>query len=116
MSEWRRLLRRAFARLAMTPSCFQRRADVDLRLQRAVHRALVGDLEQPRALRGVERALQRDAALDAVELPFLGLALRAINRMDFLMRERDRDALERQLLVVGIEPQRHRAAGAEAGE
>jgi hypothetical protein len=34
-----------------------------------VHRALVRDLEQLRALRVVERALERDRALDAVDAP-----------------------------------------------
>ena len=32
------------------------------------------------------------------------------------MRQRDRHAIERQRLVIGIEPQRHRGAGAEPGE
>ena len=56
---------------------------------------------------------ERDRALDAVDLALFGLALLAILRVDLRVRERDRHALERQLLVLGIEPQRHRRAGAE---
>ena len=50
-----------------------------------MHRALVGDLDQPLALVGVEVAGERDGALNAVDLAFLGFALLAILRMDFRM-------------------------------
>ena len=43
------------------------RHDPDLRRQRPVHRAFVGDLHQPLALLGVELAVDRDLALDLVE-------------------------------------------------
>ena len=43
------------------------RHDADLRRQRAMHRAFVGDFHQSLALVGVERALDADHALDLVE-------------------------------------------------
>src|SRR6266545_4781537 len=52
--------------------------DVDLGGQRPVDGALVRDLEQPRALLVGERAEDLDNPLDAVDLPFLGLAVRAV--------------------------------------
>src|SRR4029453_73823 len=42
-------------------------ADVDLGRERAVHRALAGDLEQPTALLAVQRAGQLQLDLDPVE-------------------------------------------------
>ena len=42
--------------------------DVDLRFQRLVHRALVGDLHELFALLGVERAFQRDGVFDVSTL------------------------------------------------
>src|ERR1700756_459317 len=99
----RRLLRRAFALLAMTRHLRrERRPYLHLRRERAVHRALVGDLHEPLALRLVERALECDRPRNAVELALLGLAGGAIGGVDLLMRERDRHAPERQPLLVGI--------------
>ena len=45
--------------------------DANLRGQRAMHRALVGDFHQPLALIGVERAFHRDHPVDLVEHAFL---------------------------------------------
>src|SRR5690349_887136 len=44
------------------------RDDPDLRRQRSVYRAFVGDLHQPLALVGIEIALDADHAVDLVEL------------------------------------------------
>ena len=57
-------------------------ANIDFRMQRPVHRALVGDLEQSRALLVTEIAGHRDRTLDTVDLAFFGLALLAILRVD----------------------------------
>src|SRR5579871_864499 len=92
------------------------RPDIDLRLQRAVHRAFVGDLQQPCALLGIEVAIERDGALDVVDHAFLGLTGGAIGGVDAAVPQAHRGLLERQLLALGIKAQRHRRAGAEPGE
>src|SRR5271163_3109006 len=89
------------------------RADIDLRFQGAVNRTFVGNLQQPCALRGVEISLERDDAIDAVDLALLGLALGTIGGIDFFVTEPDLCPLKWYLLVIGIEPHRHRRAGAE---
>ena len=81
-----------------------------------MHRTAVGDFQEPRALCIVERAVERDGPLDAVELTFPGRAGRAIGGVNLRMPEPHRDLRKRQRLLVGIEAQRHRGAGAEAGE
>src|SRR5436305_10592793 len=58
------------------------RHDPDLRRQRAMHRALVGDFHQPLALVGVECAFDADDALDLVEHALPGLAFLAIPCVD----------------------------------
>ena len=66
--------------------------DPDLAVQRAVHRALVGDLEQPLPLRLVERALEREHALDPVDPAFPRLALGAVGGVHLVVLELDADA------------------------
>src|SRR5262245_66227538 len=78
-----------------------------------MHRTLVGDLHEPPALLGVELAAENDGTLDAVDLAFLGLAVSAICGVDLGMAELDRHPAERQRLVLGIKPQRHRRAGSQ---
>src|SRR5262249_16798080 len=63
-------------------------ADVDLRVQRAVHRAFVGDLKEPLALVVAERAVERDGAVDAVDLAFFGLAVGTVGGVDLAVLER----------------------------
>src|SRR5262245_59923959 len=92
------------------------RADVDLRGQRAVHSAFVGDFHQPLALRRIEIAGERDGALDAVDHPLLGLAVRAILGVDLGVAQLDRHLIERQRLALGVETKRHRGAGPQARE
>src|SRR5262249_2588900 len=89
---------------------------VDFRVQRAMHRALVGDLHHARALLRRKIAFETDLAVDAVDLAFLGLALGAIGRVDLVVLEQHRDARERDLLQVGIEADGHGGAGAERSE
>ena len=81
--------------------------------QRAVHRALVGDLHQLLALLGIERALDRNLALDLVEHALARLALLAVLCVDLAVLQRHRDAIERQRFSVGIHPHGHGGAGAE---
>jgi hypothetical protein len=78
-----------------------------------VHGTHVCDLQEALTLPGIEGAFKLDQALDAVELPLLGLAVRAIRGVDFGMAQADADALERPAFAIGIEPKRHRRAGAE---
>src|SRR5262245_9246833 len=86
------------------------RPDVDLRGERAVHRASIGDLQQAPALSLVQLTLESDRPVDAVDLALPGLAVLAIGGVDLLVPERDRNPVERELLVLGIEPHRHRRA------
>ena len=65
------------------------------------------------ALIGTERALQRDVAVYAIDHAFLGFAIETILCVNLVMRQPHRHALERQFLVICIEPQRHGRAGTE---
>jgi len=47
-------------------------------MQRAVHRAFVGDLQQPFALLRIEGALDRDVALDLIEHALARFTLLAV--------------------------------------
>src|ERR1043166_1840229 len=71
------------------------RPDLDLRGQRAMHRALVGNLHEAGALGVVERAFERDRAVDPVDHAFLGLAVRAIGRVNLGVGETHGDLVER---------------------
>jgi hypothetical protein len=64
-------------------SRFLRRADVDLRCQRAVHRASVRNLQKPRVLSSIQIALKRNDALDAIDHALFGFALSAIGSVNF---------------------------------
>src|SRR4029079_13528759 len=86
--------------------------DVDLRLQRAVDRALLGDLEEARTLLAIKVALEGDDTIDVVDHPFLCFAFGAIGGVNSAMPEPDRGPLQRQALAVGIKPDRHRGGGA----
>ena len=92
------------------------RANIDFRFQRAVHRAFVGDFEKPRALFRGQVAFKRDRALDVVDLALFGFAFGAILGVDFFVAQANLRAQKRNLLEIGIEPHRHRGAGAERRE
>ncbi len=81
-----------------------------------MHRAALRDLEQARALFARERTLEDELALDPIDQAFLGLTIRAVLRMDPVVRQADGDALERPLLAAGIETERHRSARTERRE
>src|SRR3569833_3907972 len=61
-------------------------AHLDLGCQRAMHRTLVGDLQQALALLFVEFAIQLDLARDFIDLAFARGAIRAVLRVDLAMR------------------------------
>src|SRR5712692_937144 len=94
----------------------QPRADVDLGDEGAVHRAAVGDLEQPLPLLGAERAGQADLPLDAIEHALLRLALRAVLGVDLRLLQPHRDPLERPLLAPRVHGDRHGGAGPQRGQ
>ena len=60
------------------PSAAESCRNRHFRLQRPVHRALVGDFEDLCALRRVEIAFEGEHALDAVDAAFPGFALGAV--------------------------------------
>src|SRR5438309_3030122 len=70
-------------------------------------RALVGDLQELRALLRAEITLERDQPVDSVDLPLARLAFRAVGRVDLLVLELHADALERDALQVRVRPRRH---------
>jgi hypothetical protein len=77
-------------------------------------RALVGDLHQPLALLGVQRA-SSVMALDVIDHADLGFAGRAVVAwiLPWLSRT---DTFSKDLLEIGIKPDRHRRAGTETGQ
>src|SRR5262245_54804488 len=77
---------------------------------------LVRDLQESLALLGAECAFQTNIAIDAIDQAFLGFTVEAILGMDFVVSEPHRHAFKWQLFVIGIEPLRHRCAGAEGSE
>ena len=91
-------------------------ADINFRFQRPVHRALVGDFEKPLALLGVEIAFERDGPVDVIDLAVFGFTFGAVGGVDLFVPQPDLRARERDLFEIGIEPHRHRGAGAERRE
>ena len=75
-------------------------------------RTFVGDLHEPGALALVEAPRARDRPIDAIEHTFLCFAVRAIFGVDFRVPQPHRNLVERKRL----QPQCHRAAGADRGE
>lgn len=87
------------------------RSDLNLRRERAMHGAFVGDLQQTSPLRRIERPGEFNSPLDAVDLAFLGLTFRAVCSVDLGVRQRDADVLKGPFLVAGVKAQSHRRAG-----
>jgi hypothetical protein len=81
-----------------------------------MHRAPVGNLQQPVTLFLVETAAQCDHTLDPIDETFLGLAGLAVGGMDPAVTQSNRDLLQGQHLSVGVQTKRHRRAGAQPGE
>src|SRR5262245_3847481 len=88
----------------------------NLWFQCPVYRTLVGNLQESLALLGAQCAFQSDIAIDAIDLAFLGFAIKAILCVYLVVSEPHRGPFKRQLFVVGVKPQRHRCAGAESSE
>src|SRR5260370_8697166 len=79
------------------------RPNLHLRRQRAMDRTFIRDLQEPPALLRIERAAQCDGAIDAVDHPFLGLAILAIAGVDSPMPHPDPPPLARHRLGFAIE-------------
>src|SRR5436305_9644265 len=92
------------------------RRDVDLRLQRPVHRTAVRHLQQAQPLGLGEGAGHLDLAVDVVDLPLLDLTTGAVEGVDPRVAEPHADPFQGDALAVRVEPQRHRGAGAEGAE
>src|SRR4029453_15967174 len=91
------------------------RPNLDFRRQRPVDGTAVSDLEQPLALRGVERTFQHDLPIYLIDLALLGLAVGAVLGVDLVVLQPDPDLLQWPVLLAGIHAQGHGRAGAEAG-
>src|SRR5690349_4609601 len=91
----------------------QLRAYLDFGGQRAVHRALVGDLEQPAALLLAERPLEHDLAFDLVDLALLGRAIGAVLRVHLAVQQAHPHPLQRHALEVGVHALRDAGARAQ---
>src|SRR5712691_4244800 len=84
--------------------------DVHLVLQRALHGAALGDLEQPQALLTVQRAMERDVLGDLIEKALARLAVRAVLGVYARVAQRHFDGLQWPALALGVEPHGHRRA------
>src|SRR5260370_16119626 len=86
-------------------------------LQRAGHRTLAGNLNQLRAQRRIEFALDRDDPLEAVDFALTAFshsaAVRAVLSRGLAMTDCDGYAAEREVPVLRVRAQRHRRAGTE---
>src|SRR6267142_2493443 len=91
-------------------------ADVDLGGERAMDRALAGDLQQSGPLLTVESPRESDLAVDPVEPALLRLALGAIDGVDLGVLQAYLDRLERPLLASRIQRERHRGSGSQRDE
>ena len=78
--------------------------------ERAMYRALPGDLEELRALLLAQRPVEFDCQLDRIDPPFLGFALGAIVCVDPRVSKPGRDAPERQTFPLGVHREGHRRA------
>jgi hypothetical protein len=72
-----------------------------------VHRALVGDLNQPGSLSLVQQSDQLDAFVDTFDHRLWILAIGAILGMDAGVLQADDDLLEGPLLARGVQIDRH---------
>jgi hypothetical protein len=63
-----------------------------------------------------EVSRERDRAIDPIQRPFLGFAVRAIGGVDLRVSEPHPYLVERERLALSIEAQCHRGPRAERGE
>src|ERR687892_1318124 len=82
-------------------------ADADFGLERAMHGALLRDLEQSGPLRLVQRPGEGDFVLDPVEPPFPGLALRAVGGVDLRVLKSNLHAVQGPLLASRVQRDGH---------
>src|SRR5262245_60573577 len=81
-----------------------------------MYRTLVGDFQESLTLLGAECAFQTYMAIDAIDHTFLDFTVEAILGMHLVVSEPYPHPVKGQLFVIGVEPQRHRCAGAEGSE
>src|SRR5258708_9918291 len=86
------------------------RFDRDVATERLHHRAAVGDAHQARPLLLSQRTGELDLALDTLDAHRLRGASLAVGLVRSALSHRDRGALERPALAIGINSQRHRRA------
>jgi hypothetical protein len=76
-------------------------------------RALLGDLQKLRSLLAAQRPSELNIQLDPVDLPFLGLAFRAVLCMDPRMPKLNSDVLKWPAFALGIHRDGYRRARAQ---
>jgi len=91
----------------------QRGPDLDLGVQGPVHRALVGDLEQPLSLGVGQVAVEFEFAAELVDVSARALAVGAVLRVNLAVADTHGHGLEIEILALGIQPERHTRAARE---
>ena len=81
-----------------------------------MHRAFVGDVQEARPLLVIDFAFDRQPALDAVEAPALGLAVRTVLGVDLVVGQGDGNPRQGPAFALRIETQSHGGAGAEPSQ
>lgn len=83
-----------------------------------MHRALAGNFDQLVGHHSIDAALDTDDAFEAINFagPTLGgfTAILAVLGRQLAVPDADGEAAKRELLVLGIDPQRHRCARAQS--
>src|SRR5262249_10509720 len=90
--------------------------DVDLGRERTMDWALVGDLQQARALLVAERARELHVALDEVQQALFRFAGLTVRSVDFRMSKSHSYRLERPLLASCVHRHGHGRAASEGRE
>src|SRR5256885_6189480 len=78
-----------------------------------MHRAALGDLEEPLFLRFFQRALEHDLPFEPIDATLPGLAFRAVAGVDLVVADGDDDALQGPSLHARVQPQGHGGARPE---
>lgn len=78
-----------------------------------MNRAAFGNVHEPGALFLGEVTIELQLALNVVQLPDAGFAVRAVFGVDALMTHPYRDVAQRPAFALGVHADRHRGAGAE---
>src|SRR2546426_4123403 len=90
-----------------TASSDESRPNVDLRGERPMDRTLVGDLEQPAALRLRKLAGDRDLALDPIEHALCGFTFGAVVGVNPRMAQANRHTADRPPFPSRIRSEEH---------